>query len=526
LIKLLLKNFKDAAFSILPISAAVLLLCFVFLPGQIAVILATALPGIVLLIAGTAFFTLGSDMANMKIGEHIGSFLSSSKKTLLILVSFFVIGTAITIAEPDLSVLSALVTTVSPITLILSIAVGVGVFLAVAALRTLYGVSLAKLLLPLYAALFILMAFVPREYLPLSFDSGGVTTGPVTVPFILALGVGISRVRGGKSSAEDSFGFVSIASIGPIVAVALLGIFGHGSADATASASEELYVSVGAAFAAFGETALHNLKNVAVALSPVAAIFVVFQIFALKLKPLRVIGIFAGFLITYFGLVLFLTGAEGAFVPLGASLGHNIASSNAAFLIVPFGLLFGLLTVLSEPSIHVLIKEVESVSNGRITRKSVLMALALAVAFSVALAQVRVLTGIPILPILLIGYGVALLLSFFVNPIYTSIAFDSGGVASGPMTSAFILSFTLGSASALGSNVYTDAFGVVALVAMTPLITIQVLGLYSDRAELPARLRGMLVRARGRVLKPQPVFLNQTEVISLNWQLAFEGGGV
>jgi hypothetical protein len=520
----LLKNFKDAAFSILPISAAVLLLCFIFIPGQTSVILAAALPGIALLIAGTALFTLGSDTANTIIGKHIGSFLSSSKKTWLILISFFVIGVAVTIAEPDLSVLSALVSSVSPITLILSIALGVGVFLALAALRTLYGVSLAKLLLPLYAALFVLMVFVPREYLPLSFDSGGVTTGPITVPFILALGVGIARVRGGKHSAEDSFGFVAIASVGPIAAVALLGMLGSGAASGTAAASEELYVSAGAAFAVFGQTALHNLKSVAIALAPIAAIFIVFQIFALRLKLLRVIGIFAGFFITYIGLVLFLTGAEGAFVPLGTSLGSKIASTGAAFLIVPLGLLFGLLTVLSEPSIHVLVKEVETVSNGRITRKSVLIALAVGVAFSVGLAQLRVLTGIPLLPILLAGYGIALLLSFFVNPMYTSIAFDSGGVASGPMTSAFILSFTLGSAAALGRSIYTDAFGVVALVAMTPLITIQLLGVYSERAELAGRIKRVFARAR--VIPPQPVFSTQTEVISLNWQLAFEGGGV
>ena len=369
----------------------------------------------------------------------------------------FLLGFIITISEPDLQVLANQVPAVPNMTLILSVACGVGAFLVVALLRMLFSVALPPLLLVFYGVVFVLAMFVPKDFLSVAFDSGGVTTGPMTVPFIMALGVGISATRSDRHAADDSFGLVALCSIGPILAVMILSmIFKADSSAYTPPVIPEIGDSK-ELFLLFARELPAYMKEIAVSLLPIILFFMIFQIFMLKLTTRKLKKIAIGLAYTYAGLVLFLTGV----------------------FLVPIAMIMGYFIVKAEPAVYVLNKQVEEITDGAISSKAMGMGLSLGVAVSLGLAMVRVLTGISILWFLIPGYAIALGISFFVPKIYTAIAFDSGGVASGPMTAAFLLPMAQGACSALGGNIVTDAFGVVAMVAMTPLITIQVMGLAS-----------------------------------------------
>ena len=383
----------------------------------------------------------------------------------------------VTIAEPDLTVLARQVPAVPDLVIILTVAVGVGGFLAVAALRAKFGWPLNKLLIGLYGVVFVMAFLVPKEFLAVAFDSGGVTTGPITVPFIMALGAGLTALHAGRRSEEDSFGVVALCSIGPILAVMVLGLCYRTSELSYTPFSIpdlETTADVGQYFAA-GLPAY--MQEVALGLLPIVAFFTLFQIVSLRLKRKTVIKIVVGMLYTYVGLVLFLTGVNVGFLPAGHYLGAQIAGLPYRWVLIPIGMVVGYFIVAAEPAVHVLNQQVEDLTGGAIPQKAMGLALSLGVAVALGLALTRVLTGISILWLLVPGYAIALGLSFQVPKVFTAIAFDSGGVASGPMTATFLLPFTMGACEALGGNVLTDAFGVVAMVAMTPLIAIQVLGL-------------------------------------------------
>jgi hypothetical protein len=435
------------------------------------------LVGAALLIMGMGLFTLGADTAMMPMGEQIGSQLIRSRKLGLLIVACLIMGTMITIAEPDLQVLAEQVPSVPNMVLILWVAVGVGVFLVVALLRILFQWRLSYILIGLYIAVFALGTFTSDSYLAVAFDSGGVTTGPITVPFILALGIGLSSVRGGKSSHDDSFGLVALCSVGPIMAVMIMGMFFDSSSGAQTGGEISEITSVGQIFHLFGQGLPFYAKEVALALSPIIVFFILFQIFSLKLPKSQMIKLIVGIIYTYAGLVLFLTGVNIGFLPAGQFIGDYIGGLSYNWILIPLGMLMGFFIVAAEPAVHVLNDEVEVLTGGAISKNAMLWSLSIGVAISIGLAMIRVLTGISIWYVLVPGYVLALALTFFVPKIFTAIAFDSGGVASGPMTATFLLPFTMGACTAVGGNMLTDAFGVVAMVAMTPLITIQVMGL-------------------------------------------------
>ena len=380
--------------------------------------------------------------------------------------------------QPDLQVLAEQVPGVPNMTLILSVALGVGVFLVVALLRILFCVPMKWLLLGCYAVVFGLAQFVPGSFLAVAFDSGGVTTGPMTVPFILALGVGVSSIRSDSRAENDSFGLVALCSVGPILAVMLLGFIfkpdqaAYSSASVLPDAADTLSLT-----STFLHEFPHYLKEVAIALLPIALFFVLFQIAVLHLKRREVVRIAAGLLYTYVGLALFLTGVNVGFMPLGNFLGQSLGALNTRWLLVPIGMVIGYYVVSAEPAVHVLSKQVYELTSGAIPPKALGLSLSIGVSVSVGLSMLRILTGLHILWLLIPGYLAAMVLMFFVPPIFTFIAFDSGGVASGPMTATFLLPLAMGACQASGGDVATDAFGVVAMVAMTPLITIQFLGL-------------------------------------------------
>jgi len=476
----------EALQAVLPIVAIVLVLCFTVAPVSPSILLCFLL-GAAMIVVGIMFFTLGAEMSMTPMGERVGAVITRSRKLPLILVLGFLLGFLITISEPDLQVLADQVPSIPSGTLILSVAAGVGLFLVFAFLRMLIGVALPKLLVLFYGLIFLLAAFVPKEFLAVAFDSGGVTTGPMTVPFIMALGVGVSAIRGDRHAADDSFGLVALCSIGPILAVLILGIAFQAS-DSTyvppilpnVSDSVELWQL-------FHEGLPTYIKEIATSLLPIIAMFGVFQLAALKLDRRTLGRIGVGLAYTYLGLVLFLAGANIGFMPAGNYLGQVLAGQSFRWLLVPIGMLIGYFIVKAEPAVYVLNKQVEEVTDGAISASTMGAALSAGVSLSVGLAMVRVLTGISILWFLIPGYAFAIGISFVVPKLYTAIAFDAGGVASGPMTATFLLPLAQGACVAVGGNIVTDAFGVVAMVAMTPLITVQLMGLMAQLKQRRAR---------------------------------------
>lgn len=485
------EKLKEALAAVAPIAAIVLALSLTVVPVPSGTLLAF-LCGSALLIVGMMFFTLGAELSMEPMGSRIGSAITRTRKLPLILAAGFVLGALITVSEPDLQVLAGQVQSVPNSTLILSVSIGVGVFLVLAILRILLQMPLSLLLTGLYALVFILAFLAPGNFLSVAFDAGGVTTGPMTVPFIMSFGVGIAAIRSDHAASDDSMGLIALCSVGPVLTVLILSlIYRPENTLFTESLVPDVSQSVemGRLFAA-GFPAC--IKEMARALLPIVLVFAVYQFVFVKhgVKSLKKIA--AGLLYTYVGLVLFLTGAAVGFMPAGYYLGGALTRLRLPQVIVPVGMLIGYFIVKAEPAVYVLKKQVEEMTNGTVSGRAVGISLSFGVAASVGLAMFRVLTGINILYILLPGYGLALILSFFVPKMFTAIAFDSGGVASGPMTAAFLLPFAMGACSAAGGNVMTDAFGVVAMVAMTPLIAIQLLGLsvrVGERRKKPAALR-------------------------------------
>ncbi|MDE6260884.1 MAG: DUF1538 domain-containing protein [Oscillospiraceae bacterium] len=465
----------EALSAVLPIVGIVVALCFSVAPISPSILLCFLL-GAAMIIVGVMFFTLGAEASMTPMGERVGTAVTRSRSLPVIIAMGFLLGFLITISEPDLQVLAGQVPAVPNMTLILAVAAGVGIFLVLALLRMLFAIPLPPMLVFFYIVVFVLALFVPRDFLAVAFDSGGVTTGPMTVPFIMALGVGISAIRNDRHAADDSFGLVALCSIGPILAVLILGmIFRPEDGAYTAPVLPEISNSV-ELWALFRSGLPTYMKEIAISLLPITALFGIFQVVSLKLSARKLKKIGVGLVYTYIGLVLFLTGANVGFIPAGNYLGQVMAGLDHRWLIVPVGMVIGYFIVKAEPAVYVLNRQVEEITDGAISSSAMGASLSVGVAVSIGLAMVRVLTGVSILWFLIPGYAIAIILSFFVPRIFTAIAFDSGGVASGPMTATFLLPFAQGACVAVGGNIVTDAFGVVAMVAMTPLIAIQILG--------------------------------------------------
>lgn len=461
--------------AVFPILGIVLLLCFSLAPIPPSILM-TFLVGAVLLIVGMLFFNVGVEMSMTPIGERVGSIMTKSKNLFIVILISFIMGFVITISEPDLQVLAEQVPSVPNLTLILAVALGVGCFLVVALLRMLFGIPLKYLLIIFYGIVFALTLFVPADFLAVAFDSGGVTTGPMTVPFIMSFGIGISAIRSDRHAEEDSFGLIALCSIGPILAVLILGMIFHPESAEQVSDSIPVIHDTVALWSLFAQGFPTYIEEIAISLLPIVIFYGIFQLISRDANKRTLTKIIIGLIYTYIGLVLFLTGVNVGFMPAGNYLGQTMAGLPYAWIIVPIGMIIGYFIVLAEPAVFVLTKQVEELTSGAISAKAMGLSLSIGVATSVGLAMIRVLTGISILWFLVPGYFIALVLTFFVPKIFTAIAFDSGGVASGPMTATFLLPFAMGACEALGGNIITDAFGIVAMVAMTPLITIQIMG--------------------------------------------------
>ncbi|MDE5592566.1 MAG: DUF1538 domain-containing protein [Clostridiales bacterium] len=508
--KAVLLKLRESLISVLPIAVLVLILSATPLVNLSGMEIAAFSVAAVFLILGIGLFNLGADLAMTPMGEQVGGGLTKSKKITVLLVVCFLMGVFITIAEPDLSVLAEQVKSVMNSTLlIVTVGIGVGLFLLLAVLKIIMRKDLSAMLMFFYMALFALCALLiesgKNDFLAMCFDSGGVTTGPITVPFIMALGVGIATTIGGKNSNENSFGLVALCSIGPILAVTVLSIASKGSIDYTAPTDT---VASMMANCEWGWTILETCKEVIIALALIVAFFIVLQIFVLKLPKDKIIRIVIGIAYTFVGLVVFLSAVKIGFMPIGLKLGQLLAENRVVLVI--FGLVFGMVVVLAEPAIHVLNKQVEEVTGGGVTKTQMMVALCLGVGLAIALSMIRIIYDFSVLYYLIPGYLLSLGLSFFVPKLYTAIAFDSGGVASGPLTSGFILPLAIGACLALNGadKVLELAFGVVALVAMIPLITIQTLGFKAV----------MSAKARNRIIMKRILSADDEQIINFAWE--------
>lgn len=480
MLNILMDKLKEAFTSVLPVALIVLIVSFtplVTLSIKEMVVFAICA---LFLVLGIGLFNLGADLAMTPMGEHVGAGLAKSRRLILLVSVCFVMGVLITVAEPDLSVLAEQVkAAVNPGILIGTVGVGVGLFLLLAIFKIVFKKDLSSIIIFFYMVLFMLgmlmISMGRTSFVPLAFDSGGVTTGPITVPFIMALGVGVAGAIGGKNANENSFGLIALCSVGPILALMGLILFAKG--DLNYQLSESAYSIDANLGSHFIPTVLGVAKEVVVALGLIVAFFVVLQIFILKLTRKKLTQIGFGIVYTFVGLVIFLTAVAVGFMPIGFELGQQLAQMPR--ILVVAGFVIGMVVVLAEPAVHVLNKQVEEITGGLVTKRSMLIALSVGVGISIGLSMLRLIMGFPLIYYLIPGYFLSLGLSFFVPKLYTAIAFDSGGVASGPLTSSFILPLSIGACAAIhdgGDSILNYAFGIVAMVAMTPLITIQVLG--------------------------------------------------
>ena len=471
---ILMEKIKESLASVMPVSLIILVLSLTITPLPNAIFI-SFLFGTFFMIFGMGLFTLGVDKSMTPMGEHVGSTMTKSRKVWIVALVSFLVGTLVTISEPDLTVLAEAVPAISTQTFIWTVALGVGVFLVVAVLRIVFAIKLRYLLLASYAVVFILAALVSPDFLSVAFDAGGVTTGPLTVPFIMAMGVGISAITTDESG--DSFGLMALCSAGPIIAILILGLVYHVEGGTYTPDALVDFANSREFGSEIFSTIPHQMAEVAKGLFPVVAFFFIYQLIAGRVPKEQVFRLLIGVAYTYIGIVLFLTGANIGFLPVGRYIGETIAGSDLKWLLIPIGMLLGYFIVLAEPAVHVLEKQVEEATAGSIPKKMLSVAMSVAVAIAVGLAMVRALTGISVLWFVGIGYAIALALSFIVPESFTSIAFDSGGVASGAMTSTFLMPLAVGATYAVGGDIMTDAFGVIAMVALLPPITVQILGL-------------------------------------------------
>ena len=481
--KAMITKLMEALNSVFPVAAIVMLISFTPLAPLTWRERGIFALSAVMLVVGIGLFNLGADLAMTPMGRHVGMGLTKSKRLGLLVCVSFLMGLLITVAEPDLSVLAEQIAAVIPAQrLIIVVGIGVGLFLVLAIIRILTHTDLTAMLLFFYMLLFAFAALListgGQAFLPLAFDSGGVTTGPITVPFIMALGLGIAQTLGGRNAGENSFGLISLCSVGPVLAVLLLFLAANKGGQIEYPLPD--YAISVHLFETLRELGGEKAWDVAKSLLLMVGFFAVLQFTMLHLPAQKLMQILFGLLFAFVGLVIFLIAVEVGFMPVGYHIGRSMAEFNDKVLL-GFAFAIGMVVVLAEPAIHVLNQQVEEVTDGMISRRSMLIALSIGVGVSIGLSFLRLLIGFSVLYYLIPGYLLSLGLSFFVPKLYTAIAFDSGGVASGPLTSSFILPMTIGACVTLrGADAVLDyAFGVVALVAMTPLITIQALGFRS-----------------------------------------------
>lgn len=477
----LIEKFKEVLFLVLPITIIVILLSIFVTPLESYQMIRFIL-GALAIVIGLSIFLFGVDIGITPVGNLMGSILAKSNKLWVIGIAGLILGFTINVAEPDIHILAGQVDFVtsgliSKASIVIVVSIGIAVMLATGLIRIVYNFPLNKLLAIVYGIILLLSIFTTPEFLAISFDASGATTGALTVPFILALAVGVSSLKkDGQASEEDSFGLVAIASTGAILGVLVMSIISKAD-----RITAELEYNISADTSIIGpyiQKLPGILTEIFFALLPLLVIFIVSQKYFSKISIRAYNKILKGFLYTFIGLVLFLLGVNAGFMDVGGIMGYSLASLDNKAIVVFVGLLLGLVTILAEPAVYVLTTQIEEVTSGYVKRKVVLFALSIGVGLAVALSILRILVpAIKLWHYILPGFLIAIIMAFFVPKLFVGMAFDSGGVASGPMTATFILAFAQGVADAVeGADVLVDGFGVIAMVALTPIIALQTMG--------------------------------------------------
>lgn len=465
------QKFFDSILSILPVMIVMMIISTILnfsVPTLISIVIST-----LLLLIGISLFTYGSELSMIEIGKEVGSKLVNTRKPLFIFLISFIVGIIITIAEPDLKVLANEMTAINPYIFIICVSLGVGLFLSIATMRIIYQIDLKIILILSYGLIILFMFLVNKELIPISFDAGGVTTGPMSVPFILAMGLGFSKSRSRKESKNDSFGLVALCSIGPVLMVLILSLFMNGNMEYTYNISGEAS-SMNELVDLYLMQIIPTLKDVFLSLLPILILFIIFNVINKSIQKQKLKRVILGLIVSYIGLVLFFIGVTSGYTKVAYLIGINLFEKQELLIIL--GIIIGFIIVKAEPAVAVLTEQIEKISLGSISKKVMNNAIALGVSLAITISILRVLIGLEILPFLLVGYLLSLFLMFFTPKLFTMVAFDAGGAVTGPMTTSFLLPLIIGICYIKGGNVLTDAFGVVALVALSPLLTIQILG--------------------------------------------------
>ncbi|MBE6149438.1 MAG: DUF1538 domain-containing protein [Firmicutes bacterium] len=463
------ENLKESFLTIMPIVIITLILkIFIPIPSYLLI---SFLISSVLLILGTAIFTVGAELSMETIGEKIGNKLVNSKKVWIILIVSFIIGTVVTIAEPDLKVLADQLTSMPNFIMILTISIGVGISLLLSSVRSIYGWDLNKMLLIGYIITLVLMFFVKQEFIPVAFDSGGITTGTISIPFIVTLGIGLTANRTDKKAKESSFGLVSLCSIGPIIAMLILGMFYPSS-----GSYEMNLIKENISITNYITQSLISIKDVVISLCPILIVFIIFQLFTKDSTKYELRKITVGVIIILIGLTLFFTAANVGFIDMGYYLGEYLAETNKSLLII-FSIVISCFICIAEPAVQMLNEQVENITDGTISKKTMNISLAIGCAVATGLSILRIITSTSFILYILIFQIISLILMFFTPKIFTAIAFDAGGATGGTLTAAFLLPISIGTCIATNTDILTGAFGLAAFISIAPLISVQIVGI-------------------------------------------------
>lgn len=483
MLKKMKEDFMNSLQTIGPVVFVVLLL-MLLIPVSGSFLISFLLSSI-LLVVGSTLFTFGADLSMVVIGNKIGKDLVKSKRIGIILIVSFIIGTVVTIAEPDLLVLAEQITSISSSLLILTISIGVGLCMLLASARSLFGWDLNKILIISFLFIFLLMFFVPVDFIPVAFDSGGVTTGTMSIPFIITLGIGLVSSRIDKKAKEDSFGLVALASTGPIIMVLLLGLIS--SPQGSMAFDNSIYTNF--SFSNYITQFALCFKDVLIAIAPIFIVFIIYNLITKNVNQKEFNKIIFGMIITIIGLTIFLVASNVGFLNMGYYIGSYIGKSTFKYLLIPLIMILSFFIAIAEPAVVILINQVEEFTEGAISKRVLKVALALGVSVASGLSMIRVFTQTPFIYYALVGYGIALLLTFFIPKIFTAIAFDAGGATGGSLTTTFLLPIAIGACYVMGGNVFTDAFGLASMVSLVPIITVEIVGLiYEIKLRIATRV--------------------------------------
>ena len=487
-----LRVLKDVFISSLPLVAIIVLVCGFIAPFENPDDYFKLISGYISVLVGQALFLVGLEESILPIGKMVGSSLVHLKKAIFIILFGLLFGLFATVAEPALAVLARqthlILDIVNESVFVWILSLGIGVFVGLAMYRIIKDYSIKKTFAILYILIFLVVPFVPEQFVALAFDGSGATTGDVSVPFILALGMGVSLTMSKRKTNDDTFGIIGIASAGPILSLFIYGIilkFINGGQIPPAALYDP------SATGSLWEVILSNCNDVAFALLPVVILFLPFQVFMIKLPRREFLRIIIGTIPVFLGLLIFLSGIDYGFAFTGKYIGEVFLDPARPewfrWLLLIVGFVLGAAITLSEPAVTVLGEQLEEITNGHISKTTIKMTLAIGIGVASLLSIAKILTQINILWFLVPLYAIALIMMKYASNLFVGLAFDSGGVTGGALTSAFLTPLTLGIAQAISNesgpmaqSVLTNGFGIIAFISVTPLIAVQTLGIIYD----------------------------------------------